>query len=159
MNRFLCTAMLSSALFISLEATSIDVEAPTKNSTLNQKDNQSEMAAWLLQSAQVANDYVNGLDKEQYAQSWSKGDQVFQNMISKEEWTQALEMSRKPLGKLISRKIKDQRPATDPQGLPKGSYMVVEYDTSFEKAPSSGELLTLRRGNDGTWRVLTYQVN
>jgi uncharacterized cupin superfamily protein len=47
----------------------------------------------------------------------------------------------------------------NPHGLPRGAYMVVEYNTSFENAPASGELLTLRQGTDGKWRVLTYQVN
>jgi Protein of unknown function (DUF4019) len=125
----------------------------------NEKEDQGQTAAGMIESAQVAQDYVDGLDGEQYAQSWTKGDQIFQHTISKEEWTKALNLSRKPLGKVKSRKLKDQRPAWDPHGLPRGAYMVVEYDTSFENAPSSGELLTLRKGSDGKWRVLTYQVN
>ena len=124
-----------------------------------EKEEQSQQAAWMLESAKSANDYVDALDREYYDQSWTKGDQIFQHTITKEEWTKALIKNRKPLGKVNSRKLKDQRPAMDPQGLPRGAYMVVEYDTSFENAPSSGELLTLRRGSDGAWRVLTYQVN
>jgi len=37
--------------------------------------------------------------------------------------------------------------------------MVVEYNTVFQNASNSGELLTLRQGEDGKWRILTYQVN
>ena len=133
--------------------------SPVTQTTPNEKDEQAQMAAWLIESAKVANDYVNMLDQGQYVQSWTKGDQIFQHTINKEEWTKALNDNRKPLGKVKSRKLKDQRPAMNPQGLPRGAYMVVEYDTSFEQAPNSGELLTLRRGSDGVWRVLTYQVN
>ena len=129
------------------------------SATANQAREQDQMAAWMIEAAQVAKDYVDGLDKEQYAQSWEKSDPLFQKTISQKEWATALEMSRKPLGRTKSRTLKDQRPALDPHGLPKGPYMVVEYHTAFEKAPQSGELLTLRRDPDGRWRVLTYQVN
>jgi hypothetical protein len=121
--------------------------------------NQAEMAAWMIESAQVAKDYVEGLDRGQYSQSWSKGDQLFQHTISQNEWTQALDLTRKGLGRVISRTVKLQNDAWDPRGLPKGPYMVVEYDTSFQNAPHAVELLTLRRGSDGKWRVLTYNVN
>lgn len=131
----------------------------TTSTTSKPTEEQSQMAAWMLESAQVAKDYVEGLDKGQYPESWTKGDQLFQHTISKDEWAIALNNSRKRLGKVKSRSLKDQRPAKDPHGLPRGAYMVVEYDTSFENAPASGELLTLRRGSDGKWRVLTYQVN
>jgi hypothetical protein len=118
-----------------------------------------EMAAWMIESAQVAKDYVESIDKGQYAQSWSKGDQIFQHTITENEWTQNLNSQRKGLGKVKSRTLKLQGPSWNPRGLPSGPYMVVEYDTSFESAPRSTEILTLRRGPDGKWRILTYQIN
>jgi hypothetical protein len=123
-----------------------------------QKQNE-EMAAWMIEAGQVAKNYVEGLDKGEYSASWAKGDILFQRTITQKEWTTALNLARKRLGNVQSRTLKDQRPAWDPVGLPKGPYMVVEYNTSFDAAPGSGELLTLRRGSDGIWRVLTYQVN
>lgn len=124
-----------------------------------EQNNQDEMAGWMIEASQAAKNYVDGLDKGKYSESWTWGDALFQRTISQKEWTTALNLARKPLGKANSRTLKDQRPAWDPQGLPKGPYMVVEYNTSFDRAPNSGELLTLRRGPDGKWRVLTYQVN
>ena len=130
----------------------------SKPSTKENED-QAQMAIWLIESLKVANDYVNMIDRGDYGQSWTKGDELFQHTISKEEWTKALNQNRKPLGVVNSRKLKDQRPAKDPRGLPQGAYMVVEYNTAFDKVRASNELLTLRRGTDGTWRVLTYQIN
>ena len=131
----------------------------TGTSASDETKNQAEMAAWMIETGQVAKDYVNGLDNGQYSQSWSKGDQLFQHTITQDEWTKALETSRRGLGKVISRTLKLQNPAWDPHGLPKGPYMVIEYDTSFQNSPRAVELLTLRRGTDGKWRILTYQVN
>lgn len=118
-----------------------------------------ELAAWMIESAQVAQQYVTLLDQGKYAESWDSGAKIFQRTISQPEWVTALRLARARLGGVRARSVKDQRPAWDPKGLPKGAYMVVEYNTSFDKAPNSGELLTLMREADGTWKVLTYQVN
>lgn len=121
--------------------------------------NPPEMAGWKIEAAQAAQDYVNLLDQGRYGESWDRGSVLFQHTISKKEWNTALTLARKRLGPVRSRTLKDERPAWDPKGLPKGPYMVVEYNTSFQRAPNSGELLTLRRDEDGKWKVLTYKVN
>ncbi|WP_068469576.1 DUF4019 domain-containing protein [Candidatus Protochlamydia phocaeensis] len=140
---------------VTTPATSSSKEAAKETA----KDEQNPWAAWMIEGGQAAKDYVDDLDKGRYAEAWTKGDPIFQRTITQQEWVTALNLARKRLGNVHSRILKDQRPAMDPHGLPKGPYMVVEYDTSFERAPNSGELLTLRLGTDGKWHVLTYQVN
>lgn len=147
------TTTFSNSTKESQTASPSDAEDPS-----TRPENQEEMAAWILDSAQVAKDYVETLDKGLYSQSWTKGDKLFQDTITQEEWVKALGASRKPLGRMQSRTLNLQGPAWNPQRLPKGLYMVVQYNTSFEKSPSSAELITLRLGSDGKWRVLTYQV-
>jgi hypothetical protein len=149
---------LQLALFAA-ETTTVPGATQTTQNQPAETEMVAEMKAWMKESAPAALDYVNMLDRGEYAQSWSKGDPVFQQVLSQDEWVKSLNGARKPLGKVTSRKLKDQRPAVNPKGLPIGAYMVVEYDTAFENAPVSGELLTLHRGTDGKWRVLTYQVN
>lgn len=133
---------------------------PTNTATEASSNKQdAEMAAWMIEAARAAQEYVNLIDQGKYADSWKQGAKLFQRTISQPEWATALNMVRGKLGAVKSRTVKDQRPAWDPKGLPKGPYMVVEYNTSFEKVPNSGEVLTLMREQDGVWRVLTYQVN
>lgn len=124
-----------------------------------QNRNPSDVAAWKIEAANAAQQYVKLIDQGKYGESWDHGAKLFQHTISRKEWSTALTLARKRLGQVISRTIKDERPAWDPKGLPKGAYMVVEYNTSFQGAPNSGELLTLMREADGTWKVLTYKVN
>lgn len=117
------------------------------------------MSAWLIEALQAARSYVEMLDRGQYSESWNYGAKLFQRTITQAEWTKALELARKRLGGVRSRTLKDERPAYNPRGMPAGVYMVVEFNTSFDRAPNSGELLTLMRDSDGQWHVLTYQVN
>ncbi len=140
---------------------STEIKKDNSQGTNNQADNgnKDQMPEWMLESAQVSKEYVNALDNGQYVQSWTKGDQLFQHTITQDEWVQALNASRKELGKAKSRTLKIQRPAWNPKGLPPGPYMVVEFETTFANGAEAGELLTLRRGTDGKWRVLTYQVH
>jgi hypothetical protein len=129
------------------------------NSEASDVATQSKAAADMIDALQVAKKYVDNIDSGQYEDSWRSGDSIFQKTINPKEWITALQQARAPLGAVKSRTLKDEKPAFNPKGLPQGAYMVVEYTTSFEKAPNSGELLTLRKGEDGKWRVLTYQVN
>jgi hypothetical protein len=131
----------------------------TLSTSSAQQTDASQVEAWKIEAAKVAKDYVNLLDQGKYAESWDTGSSIFQKTISKGEWVLALQLARQKLGKVQSRTLKDERPAWDPKGLPKGAYMVVEYNTSFAKAPNSGELLTLRLEPSGQWKILTYQVN
>lgn len=117
-----------------------------------------EINASLIESAAVAKQYVDDVDKGEYALSWSKSDPIFQKTITQKEWKTYLGNVRHRFGKVISRKMKDQRTAWDPKGLPEGAYMVVIYDTSFQNQPNIEELLTLRKGPDNQWRVLTYEM-
>lgn len=138
---------------------SSDFSTGQSNSSNVQQLKDPQLSASMIEALQVAKNYVDLLDKNQFAQSWLSGDPIFQKTVSQNEWIKALELARQRLGRVKTRTLKDQKPGFDPKGLPAGSYMVVEFNTSFDRAAQSGELLTLRLDPDGIWRVLTYQVN
>lgn len=116
----------------------------------------SPLEGGLQASAAAAQSWLQLLDKGQFGQSWDQVSSVTKHTIKKEEWEHILEKTRKPLGNVKSREVLDQRTAKDPQGLPKGDYVVMVYKTVFAKSTAS-ELLTLYL-EDGQWRVVTYQV-
>lgn len=131
----------------------------TSQTTPIQQASDEQITTWVNEVIQVANQYVSTLDKGLYADSWTQGSTIFQHTINQREWKIALGLARRRLGNVKSRTIKDVRIAWNPAGLPKGPYMVVEYETAFDKAPHSGETLTFNQDSSGKWKVLTYQVN
>lgn len=112
----------------------------------------------LKDSAKASEAFVALVDKGKYADSWDSSATLMKLTVTKDDWIKVLDKTRKPLGNVSSREVIDQRVANDPQGLPKGEYIVMFYKTSFGHKSMAYELVTLMM-EDGKWRVLTYHVN
>ena len=65
---------------------------------------------------------------------------------------------RKPLGKLVSRKVKSASYATSLPGEPDGHYVVIEFNTTFENKKSGIDTVTPKMDKDGMWRVSGYYI-
>jgi len=142
--------MFTMYLFIGVSLAVLSTQlclADTQKSADAQKKTDQEKAA---------SKWLELVDKGMYDASWDHASIIMQNTISKKEWDKVLNATRKPMGTVTSRHLLDQRPATNPHGLPAGDYMVIFYQTNFSRKPDSKELLTLYlEGNE--WKVLTYQ--
>lgn len=114
--------------------------------------------ATLQASAKASLGWLALLDKGKYGESWEDSATLMKLTVSKDDWIKVMDKSRKPLGNVVSREVIDQRVANDPQGLPKGEYIVMFYKTTFGHKTMAYELVTLLI-EDGKWRVLTYHVS
>ena len=65
---------------------------------------------------------------------------------------------RKPLCKLVSRKVKSKDYKTSLPGAPEGEYVVIQFKTSFENKKRSIETVTPMIDDDGKWRVSGYYI-
>jgi len=97
-------------------------------------------------------------DSNRYSESWETAAELFRNAISKEQWSQSLNGVRKPLGKVLKRSVKSKQYATSLPGAPDGEYVVIQYETSFDKKKSSIETVTPMLDKDGKWRVSGYYI-
>ena len=98
------------------------------------------------------------VDSGQYAESWFQGASSFRGAVSKEQWKDALDKVRAPLGKVESRQLKSATFATKVPNAPSGEYVIVQYETSFERAPGMIETVTPMLEKDGKWKVSGYYV-
>jgi hypothetical protein len=105
-----------------------------------------------------AKKWLSMIDTERYAESWKEASEFFRNAIKQEEWKQAMQAVRKPLGKLLTRKIKTKTYKTSLPGAPDGEYVVIEFETSFENKKSAVETVTPMMDKDGRWRVSGYYI-
>jgi hypothetical protein len=110
----------------------------------------------LMASLREANAWLQLIDQENYPASWNSGSATLKFMMSQQEWTKYLEKMRKPLGRITSREMIQQRTAKDPKGAPKGDYVVIFYQTAFAGRPTANEQVIMIKETDGKWRPLSY---
>lgn len=105
-----------------------------------------------------AEKWLGIVDEGKYAESWKEAAEYFRNTIKQDQWDQAVQAVRKPLGKLVSRKVKSTSYKTSLPGAPDGQYVVIEFETSFENKKSAIETVTPMMDKDGKWRLSGYYI-
>ena len=105
-----------------------------------------------------AEKWLGVVDSGKYGESWTEAAEYFKNAVKPDQWEQAVQAVRKPLGKLVSRKVKSATFKTALPGAPDGQYVVIEFETSFENKKSAIETVTPMLDKDGKWRVSGYYI-
>jgi len=120
---------------------------------INLADESAEKSA-----QQAAQSWLELVDSGKYSESWNEAAQVFKERVTKQQWEAALKSVRTPLGQLQARKLKSAQFTRELPGAPDGEYVVILYDTAFEKKKSSLETVTPMKDKDGQWRVSGYFI-
>ena len=101
-------------------------------------------------SASIFEAWLAIMDGGNYAQSWEMAAASFRHSISKEEWVGRLEKVRRPLGKVLSRKLSSTKPAAF------GRHMEAKFATSFDGLSAATETVTLAVQPHGEWKAIGY---
>jgi hypothetical protein len=106
----------------------------------------------------AAQSWLKQIDSENYANSWKEASAYFRGALTEKGWVDALNGARKPLGKLVSRKLAKSQDAQSLPGAPVGKYAVMQFDTSFENKKSAVETVTFMREKDSKWKAAGYYI-
>ena len=106
----------------------------------------------------VAEKWLAMVDKGKYAESWKEAAEYFKAAVKQGKWTESIQSVRKPLGRLVSRKVKSANYKTSLPGVPDGEYVVIQFETSFENKKTGIETVTPMMDKDGKWRVSGYYI-
>jgi hypothetical protein len=98
------------------------------------------------------------VDQAKYPESWEQSAKLFKGAVTKDQWHAALGAARGPLGKLVSRTLKSSQYTKTMPGAPDGQYVVIQYDSVFEKKAQAVETITPMADPDGEWRVSGYRI-
>jgi len=115
------------------------------------KDAVAAMQAWLGE-----------MDAGNYAKSWSDASKKFQKAVTSDQWVILGKNVRTPLGKLVERKLasaayQSGMLSADPNA-DKGTYVLAQFETSFENMKYARESVTVEKEADGTWRAAGYLI-
>ncbi|MGO8928286.1 MAG: protein kinase domain-containing protein, partial [Limisphaerales bacterium] len=95
------------------------------------------------------------IDGGNYTRSWETAAPSFQGAVSKEEWVGRLEKVRRPLGKVLSRKL------GPPQFKAAWTRFGASFNfaTSFDGLPAATETVTFaRQAPNGEWKAIGYLI-
>jgi hypothetical protein len=106
----------------------------------------------------ASNAWLSLVDEGNYAESWNQAAGFFKNAVTKEQWQSSMKAFRVPLGKMVARKLKSKQYTKTLPGAPDGEYVVIQYETTFEKKQTSIETVTPMLDKDGKWRVSGYYI-
>jgi hypothetical protein len=109
-------------------------------------------------AVEAAQKWLALVDQGEYGKSWETASDYFRGAGTEKQWQQALTAVRSPLGKVTTRKLKSKQYATSLPGAPDGEYVVIQFETYFEKKKSSIETITPMKERDGSWRVSGYYI-
>jgi hypothetical protein len=101
--------------------------------------------------------WLEVVDSGSYAASWEESAPLFQRQISSPKWVEALNQVRKPLGKVLSRKVTNSTNHSTLPGAPAGEYVVITLETSYKNKSAATETVTVSKNGD-EWRVVGYFI-
>ena len=98
------------------------------------------------------------VDAGKYSQSWDEAAQSFKAAVTQAQWQAALTSVRTPQGKVLQRKLKSATYTKSLPNAPAGEYVVIQYDTDFERKQGATETVVPTLDKDGQWRVSGYFI-
>ena len=122
--------------------------SPEVGAEVQEKAAQQASEAWLAM-----------FDAGKYDDSWNQASDGLKVLTKKEDFTASLQAARSRVGKVLTRKLKASKYTAKLQGAPEGKYVVVRFESSFEKLPTAIETVIPMLDKDGKWRVSGYHVD
>lgn len=114
--------------------------------------------AAISQAQAAATTWLALTDTAKYGPSWEEAASLFKASVTKANWESTLTGVRAPLGVVMSRKVKTATFTRTLPGTPDGEYVVIQFDTQFEKKATAVETVTPMHQKDGSWRVCGYFI-
>jgi len=109
-------------------------------------------------AAKEAQGWLALVDGGRYGESWKQAASLFKEKVPAAQWEKAVRSAREPLGKVESRKLVNTQFARTLPGAPDGEYMVLRYETVFEKKKEAFETVTPMKEKDGSWKIAGYFI-
>ena len=107
-------------------------------------------------AVEASDQWLSLLDNGDYQASWQQSAALFRKGVSAEDFAKQIGGAREQAGKLVSRKLRSAQAAQQLPNVPRGRYVVIQYDSVFQNQPAAVETVT-EKFEGGQWRVVGYR--
>jgi serine/threonine protein kinase/transglutaminase-like putative cysteine protease len=109
---------------------------PSTNAIAADMKNNTEVTAAAAQA------WLALIDDGRYSESWKQASAIVRGAVTEQGFANSMDTFRKPLGDLVSRKLKSAEHMTEMPGAPDGQYVLMQFETSFANKKSAIETVT-----------------
>ena len=102
----------------------------------------------------AANESLTLLDQDNYLGAWESSASIFREAVSSDAWTIQMEIVRRKFGKANTRRRTGAIAQKDPSNHPPGEYIMLNFDTGFEKDDATETLVLFKEENE--WKLAGY---
>jgi hypothetical protein len=117
--------------------------------------NQSPDSEKVEQATPAAVEFLRLVDGGKYLESWESSASLMQEKVTKNDWTDKLDKARNLSGELLQRVQKSASYATEAKDSPEGEYIMLIYESDFQRAEDVTEYVTVML-EDNEWKVAGY---
>ena len=110
------------------------------------------------EAQKAAEQWLALVDAGKFGEGWNAAAGYLQNAVSQQQFESSLAAVRKPLGDLVSRKLKSAKYTKSLPGAPDGEYVILQFDTVFSNKKAAIETVTPLLDKDGKWKVSGYFI-
>ena len=111
-----------------------------------------------IAALRAARAWLAVVDAGNYDESWQSAAGYFKAAISKDQWRQAMDGIRRPLGGVLTRQVKAKTYVTELPRAADGQYVVIQFNTAFKNKRAAVETVTPMLEKDGRWLVTGYFI-
>ena len=105
----------------------------------------------------VAISWLQELNNKKYIECWNMLGKTTQNQTNFKDWNAYFSTELMPeLGDFISRKYYLAEIEKEMEGMPKGLYVTVRYNSNYSNTKFAQEIITVSLSERGKWEVLSY---
>ena len=102
----------------------------------------------------AADESLTLLDQDNFLGAWESSASLFNEVVSRDAWNSQMEGVRKKFGKAKTRTRTNAIVQKDPSNHPPGEYIMLNFDTGFEKDDATETLVLFKEDNQ--WRLAGY---
>ena len=104
-----------------------------------------------------AKKWLSVIDSGNYAEGWQQGATILRTAVPKNQFELQLKSVRGAFGKVLNRSVMSKQVTTTAPGAPDGKYVIIQYQTKFQKKANAIETITpMKEGS--SWKVSGYYI-
>lgn len=107
---------------------------------------------------EAAEGWLRHIDIGDADASWTEASSTFRSAVTRAQWSESLSKVQGSLGRPLARSLEEAEYKSELPGAPDGHYVVLTYQTRFERKANGTETVVPELDTDGEWHVSGYFV-